>query len=250
MAGNLRRDAWAYGRNLRDHLLSRYSQEYGVEVPPPPATIADELLTDFLGASLRFDPLSLDLYAQTEWRDGIPVVTVNSLTGQIPGVKDPLGVQNVAKLHEAVHVDRDLPPLKTSSQLTLAGFDPPFRIACYRSVGERKGGGTKPNSLGSAPSDSTREFWAEEAGRAAAVSYQALSISPAFRNFVTLAPRVGPSINGEKWRLLKLAATDIGVNISALVKQLQLEGRVVTVMENGKTLIYGQPSLLEASEKA
>ena len=47
MAGNLRREAWAYGRNLRDHLLSQYRQEYGVDVLPPPATIGDELLTDY-----------------------------------------------------------------------------------------------------------------------------------------------------------------------------------------------------------
>ena len=94
-----------------------------------------------------------------------------------------------------------------------------------------------------------REFWAEEAGRAAAVSQQALSLSPAFRNFVVLAPRVGPGLNGEKWRLLNLAAADIGVNISALVKQLQLEGRISLEKENGKTLIYGQPTLLDVVAK-
>ncbi len=45
--------------------------------------IVDELLTDFLGVTLRFDPLPLQVYAQTEWKDSRPVVTVNSLTEQI-----------------------------------------------------------------------------------------------------------------------------------------------------------------------
>lgn len=248
MVGSLRRDAWAYGRNLRYYLLSQYSEQYGIEVPPPPATIADELLTDFLGVSLRFDPLSLELYAQTEWKHGRPVVTINSLTGQILGVKDSLGVQNVAKLHEAVHVARDLPGLKSGPQLPLAGIDPSFRIACYRRAGAKNGANVLPDPLNSVGSDSTREFWAEEAGRAAAVSHRALALSPAFRNFVTLAPKVGRGINGEKWRLLYLAAADIGLNVSALVKQLRLEGRIVTEMEGGKTMIYGQPLLLEVSE--
>jgi hypothetical protein len=248
MGGSLRTEAWAYGRNLRNYLLSQYSEEYGVEVPPPPATIADELLTDFLGVTLRFDPLSLDLYAQTEWKRGKPVVTINSSTHQIPGVKDPLGVQNVAKLHEAIHVARDLPGLKSGPQLPLAGVDPPFRIACYRRAGAKNGPNVKPDPLNSVASDTTREFWAEEAGRAAAVSHRALAMSPAFRNFVTLAPKVGRGINGEKWRLLYLAAADIGVNVSALVKQLRLEDRIATEIEGGKTMVYGQPLLLEVSE--
>ena len=167
---------------------------------------------------------------------------------QIPGVKDALGVQNVATLHEAVHVERDLPALKVGPQLAFTGFDQPFRITCRHTAGPSYAGANQIPT-GSSGSVSSREFWAEEAGRAAAISYQALSLSPAFRNFVTLAPRAGPGLNGEKWRLLGLAATDIGVNISALVKQLKLEGRLITEIENGKTLIYGQLSLLEVSEK-
>jgi hypothetical protein len=102
MRDSLRQEAWDYGRSLRDHLVSRYRAEYGIDIPPPPGRIIDELLTDFLGVSLRFDPLPLIIYAQTEWKDGRPVVTVNSLTGKIPGVKDEEGVQTMAKFHEAV----------------------------------------------------------------------------------------------------------------------------------------------------
>ena len=43
-----RREAWRYGRNMRNQMVNWYRAEYGVGVPPPPALIVDELLTDFL----------------------------------------------------------------------------------------------------------------------------------------------------------------------------------------------------------
>ena len=72
MRDPLRLEAWHFGKALRNQLVSRYREEYGVDVPPPPALIVDELLTDFMGASLKFDPLPLEIYAQTEWKDGRP----------------------------------------------------------------------------------------------------------------------------------------------------------------------------------
>ena len=57
-----------------------------------------------------------------------------------------------------------------------------------------------------------REFFAEEAGRAAAVSYQALSRSEAFQGFCRLGDKGPTTDNGEMWRLLNLAAWEIGVN--------------------------------------
>ena len=67
MIDPLRLEAWKYGRTLRNQLVSRYREEYGVDVPPPPALIVDELLMDFMEASLTFDSLPLEIYAQTEW---------------------------------------------------------------------------------------------------------------------------------------------------------------------------------------
>ena len=135
MRNQRRQEIWAYGRALRDQLLSRYRDEYGEDIPRPPAMIVDELLTDFLGATLCFDPLALQVYAQTEWKDGRPLVTVNSLTEQIPGVKDAAGVQNVAKFHEVVHVDRDLPELKSNPQLSFPDVGPPTSIVCHWALG-------------------------------------------------------------------------------------------------------------------
>ena len=80
MSDPLRLEAWNYGRALRNQLVSRYREEYGVDVPLPPALIVDELLTDFMEVSLRFDPLPLEIFAQTEWKDGRALVTINSLT--------------------------------------------------------------------------------------------------------------------------------------------------------------------------
>ena len=226
-----RREAWAYGRALISRLLNKYREEYGEEVPPAPALIADELITDFLGAVLRFDPLSKDLFAQTDWVDGKAVVTINSLTATIDRVKDASGVQNVAKLHEAVHVDRDLHLLRTGQTLPLPGFDAPSRIKCYRKTSPR---------WATRGSEWVREFWAEEAGRAAAVDHSALARSDAFRSFASVNTLIP---NGQRWSLLYEAASDIGINISALVTQLELEGRIVIETQEGRKVVHVQPGM-------
>ena len=211
-----------------------YCDEYGVEIPPAPALIADELITDFLGAQLRFDPLSTDVFAHTDWVDGKAVVTVNSMTSVIAGVKDDIGVQNVAKLHEAVHVDRDLEVLRTRQTSMLPGFESFEPIKCYwkASPGRSSNG-----------SEWLREFWAEEAGRAGAVDYSSLAQSHAFRSFATMNTFMP---KGQRWSLLYESAKDIGVNISALVTQLELEGRVVIVKEKGRRVINVQPGMMDA----
>jgi hypothetical protein len=174
-------------------------------------------------------------------------VTVNSLTGKIPGVKDEAGVQNVAKFHEAVHVDRDLPELKAGPQLSFPNFAPPTRIVCHRGFNRWKPP-SSPSRPGIAGDYSLREFWAEEAGRAAAISYQALARSEAFRAYKRLTQMGSGAANGERGRLLRRAAEDIGVNISALVKQLELEDRIIVQKEGGRQVIYPQPAFLMIME--
>lgn len=232
-ARGVREQAWAFGRRLRDDLLLQYKREYGVAIAPPPAKIVDELLTDFLQAELQYLPLADDRFAETRWDNGKAVVRINTLTASIPGVKDAEGVQNVGKWHEAIHVVSDLEALRLAPQTPLPGFEAGHEIACYQ-TGRR-----------SAPvTERHREFWAEEAGRAAAVSLPALARSDAFRRL----PRVGRRSLGpaqEVWPLLYQAAEDIGVNISALVKQLSLEGWIVVVKEQGRERVYVQPALAE-----
>jgi hypothetical protein len=228
-----RREAWAYGRELRDGLLAEYQRKYGLQSPPPPALIIDELLTDSLNVDLRFDPLPTDVYAQTEWINGRAVVTVNTLSGHIPGVKDAAGVDNVGKWHEAIHIVRDLHVVRTVPAPMLPGFEAPPTVTCHRGL---------RRSL--TPECIAREFWAEEAGRAAAVSFVALAQSQSFQELCEIASRVAGPVPGG-FPLLYEAAKDIGVNITALVKQLTLEGRIEVRQESGRRTVCVQPSLTQ-----
>lgn len=225
-----RQAAWASGRELRDRLLAEYVASYHPKTPPAPALVAAELLRDFLDADLHYDPLAADRYAMTTVEDGQVVVTVNSEIARIEGVKDPQGVENVAVWHEMIHVAKDVESLLRPATLQLPGFEEPPSIVCYRA------GANRP-SLGADRLE--REFWAEEAGRAAAVSLEALSRSAPFQELMQEARR-GPNVRGA-WPLLYKAAQDIGVNITALVKQLSLEGRIV--VEGGEVVV--QPGLGE-----
>jgi hypothetical protein len=230
-----RRAAWAFGREFRDGLLSQFKERYGILDAPPPALIIAELLTDFVDVDLKDDPLALNVQAQIEWLDGKPRVTTNSRIDRIKGVKDPGGVKNVAMWHEAVHAVRDIDAIRVNATGLLPGFEAPPRIVCYRSG---------PRSTSSVVW--AREFWAEEAGRAAAVSHPALATSPAFCELLFVAGRSGGRVK-QGWPLLYQAAHDIAVNSTALVKQLRLEGLIVTPKDTSQG-IKVQTSLLESRE--
>jgi hypothetical protein len=223
---------WEHGRQQRNRLLFEYSKAYGASTVPPPAKVIDELLTDFLGAELRYGPLPSSVFAQTEWISdtGKPRVTVNSMTADIEGVRDAEGVQNVAKWHETMHVVDDLHVVRLELQRTLPGFTAP-KIVCHRSP-----------EVGLAPEVRKREFLAEEAGRAAAVCHEALAQSEAFLELCHLAARsCGPI--PQAWPLLYRSAADIGVNISALTRQLSLEGRISLQGPGGRE-VHVQPALI------
>jgi hypothetical protein len=225
-----REAAWRLGRDLRAQLLSWYCQEYGCVLPPPPALIVDELITDGLGAVLRFDPLPPDRFAQTQLQDGVVVVTINTLTGDIRGVKDEAGVQNVAKCHELIHVSEDRSELaSTEGMLKLPGFEQPAAKVCLRGSGPRPGQFDR------------REFRAEEAGRAFAVSMPALQATEGFQRFHSVAQANDGEGTGA-WRSLYGAATEIGVNISALVTQLEHEG-LIYIVRQGRSRIFVTPRL-------
>jgi hypothetical protein len=226
--------AWERGRLLRDDLLTQFATTYGCSTTPPPAKIGDEIITDILGAELRFDPLPTNVFAQTEWVRGRPRVTINSRTADIRGVRDADGVQNVGKWHEVIHITDDLDALRAGvSAAALPGFEVSPRIVCYRSEGAK-----------GSPEAAAREFWAEEAGRAAAVSFEALARTGAFRELCKAASTGSGPITGG-FPLLYGAAEEIGVNTTALVKQLTLEGWIVVTKESGRNVVYVQPRLNE-----
>ena len=228
---DLRREAWRFGRGLRDALLADYARAYG-EASPPPATIGGELLTDFLGARLAYDALPLTVFAKTAWDEDRALVTVNSRLGEIPGVKDAEGVENVAIWHEIMHERRDLPALRRGPQTAVPGMGPSDPIACYR---DPRAGGLRGAAL-------RREVFAEEAGRAAAVSWPHLLRADGFRDFLDLANR-GRASRPAGWPPLYRAAEAIGVNISALVRQLEAEGFVIVDRSGDRPLLHPQPGL-------
>ncbi|HXF50744.1 MAG TPA: hypothetical protein VNM43_03565 [Dehalococcoidia bacterium] len=222
-----RRAAWAYGRSLREELLAKYREEFGLAAAPAPAKVVDELFP-YLGASLRFEPLPLDRFAETVVVDGRPLVRVNERLRDIPGVKDAHGVENVAKWHELVHVARDLDVLRAPASAMLPGFAAPGFV-CRRAVG-------------ALPAVEAREFFAEEAGRAAAVSLRALQRAEPFRLLLARAHDGAEPVAGA-WTLLYESAEAIGVNISALVKQLSLEGLIVVDGRGSGSRVYVQRPL-------
>lgn len=227
----IQRDAWAFGRSVRGSLLEKYEQEYGA-LAPPPALIGPELLTDFMDVALAYDALDLNVYAETTWQDGRALVTVNSRTREIEGVKDAQGVMNVGVWHELIHVERDLSEVRVGSQAAFEGMLPNLTIACRR---DRQRAERRSEEF-------RREFFAEEAGRAAAVSFPHLIKTDDFRQFVYLAEqRLASGANG--WRCLYAAAEAIGVNISALLKQLEAEGYLAVERGAGRSTLHPQPGL-------
>jgi hypothetical protein len=166
-------------------------------------------------------------FAETEVLPTETVVRVNSLTGEMPGVKDPAGVQAVAKWHEGIHIVVDGPGIGGQQQLLL-NLEPP-KVICRRG-----------DPIDRSSAQAAREFFAEEAGRAAAVSFPHLRRSAAFQEL--MAPNARRT-NGRSWQCLYKAAEDIGVNSNALVKQLQLEGHISIEIQAGRRILLVQQSL-------
>ena len=224
--------SWASGRERAARALQWYQTEYGVAIPPAPAKIIDELLTDYLGASLSYDPLPQDTFAKVCWRDGQPVVTVNARISLMANVKDHLGVEAVAKCHELVHIQDDGPMAESAPQGLFPGFEAPTVMTCFRSVSDSRDEASRQC-----------EIQAEEIGRAFAVSWSHLERSGAFQALLRFAGRPAP--RGEAWRLVYESAADLGISATSLVRQLTLEGCIALVKEDGKPQLYIQPGLLD-----
>ena len=176
--------------------------------------------------------LPLTVFAQTAWDEDRALLTVNSRIAEIEGVKDAEGVAHVAIWHEIMHVQRDLPTLRRGPQTAFAGMRPGRTIACSR---DPRAGGLRGEEL-------RREYFAEEAGRGAAVSWPHLRRTDGFRDFLDLATR-GRASGTAGWPPLYRAAAAIGVNISALVRQLEAEGFLIVDRSGDRPVLHPQPGL-------
>jgi hypothetical protein len=120
----------------------------------------------------------------------------------------------------------------------LDGLAAPPPIVCYR-VGV-------PRATSETAQEKSREIWAEEAGRAAAVSLPALRRTEPSLELLDRARRSQGAVRSA-FPLLYRAAEAIGVNISALTKQLRYEGLIVIERSGTDNSVFVQPSLLESA---
>ena len=110
----------------------------------------------------------------------------------------------------------------------------PTPIACYR---DPRAGGLRGAELRSAARFSRRRPAAPRP------SPGLISCGPtAFRDFLDLANR-GRASRPAGWPPLYRAAKAIGVNISALVRQLEAEGFVIVDRSGDRPLLHPQPGL-------
>jgi hypothetical protein len=196
--------------------VKAFVQEERITERPMLKDIIDYLIEDVQGARLREEVLPLDRYAQTELIAGRTEVSINSRIREIPGVRHVTGIVYVAKWHESIHVARDFPALGKAQEVaqpTLPGVEAelPQLVAC-RGFNE----GLQGESRG-------REFFAENAGIAAAICGEDLRRTPTYASFMNRAAD-GGDLGTSGWDQLYRTAEFIGVNPSALLTYFQHTG--------------------------
>lgn len=211
-----RREAWNLGIEHREKLLGILMPHRSPNAPPLLKDVVDDLLEYAQGVRLRSEVLPLDVFAQSEVIGSRIEVSVNNRIPEMRGVIDASGVATVAKWHESVHVERDLRPKGMSeTQLPMSGMED----ATQRLIVCRRAGASQ------APNVDEREFFAENAGLAAAIAFRDLDRSSAFREFSAVAKQ-GGDITVPGWTLLAQSAAEIGVNRTALSTYLVQRGQL------------------------
>ena len=229
-----RDDAWNLGIAHREYLISQYMEKHELRERPFLKDIVDDLIEEIQGARLREEVLLLDTFGQTELVNGRIEVSINSRIAKMPGVKNAIGVAHVTKWHESFHVDQDMGSERgapQSQQLAFSVIDSqaPRLIIC------RNIGSTDSNIAG-------REFIAENAAVAAAISDADLNRCDAFQEFQLLI-KPGGVYGGMAWRLLYQTEQDIQVNISSLVKYFEHRGLFRIEKLRGENLIIVDPQM-------
>jgi hypothetical protein len=224
---------WNYGVQHRETLLREYMARKGLTTRPFLVDVIDELIEEIQGARLTEGVLPLDRFAQTERRNGRIVVTINSRISAIPGVRDAEGVAYVGKWHESIHIPRDF-----ATSPALAPWQQPLRSA--EGLDDRQTIVCRSTKLGATRRERDREFIAETAALAAAISGRDLERSPDYQQFRARAAD-GGDIGPIAWKLLRGAAQFIGVNRTALKKYLEQRGHIQVDMRDGRERLIAAP---------
>lgn len=227
-----RAEAWPFGEQHRESLLREHMQRRGLTKRPLLHEVVEDLIEDIQGARLVEEVLPLNTYAQTESEGGRIRVVMNSRVAEIPRVKDPKGVRYVTLWHESIHVALDMnpdPALSSGAQLGFSGIQGPDTkvIACRTA----RPAGREQQAL---------EFFAENAGLAAAIAEQDLQRCPAYRDFLNRMDRGGVL----PWPIAYDIARFIGVNIRALNRYLDHRGFARVADQDGKSVLVAAKALV------
>ncbi len=219
---------WRLGVEHREALLAQYMVFYGLTERPPLKSIYRELLSEIQGARLIYAPLPMDRYAQTEVVNGRTEITINTLIGRMPGIKDHHGVEHVAGWHESFHVAvdverRDLPPLTYLTRGLGGSTSSP--LLCDANQNDQRGW-------------TVRERAIETAALAAAIADADLRRTLSYLNFLQLASW-GGDMGAPGWQFLESIAGRIGVNRTALRRYLEQHGICRFSAVDGKNRLIG-----------
>ena len=224
-----RAQLWRIGVEHRETLVAQHMARFGWTERPPIHLIYDELIEEIQGVRLLDGPLPMDRYGQTELKaNGRPVITINSLIGRMPRVKDEHGVAHVAAWHESIHIlvdveRRDLPPLTDLRNGLEASTSSPF--LCQATNGDEHRWSLWEQAI-------------EAAALAAAIADADLRRSTNDMKFARLAAN-GGDMGPEGWRLLSWISTAIGVNRTALRRYFEQHGICHFTQEDGTPRLIG-----------
>ena len=224
-----RREAWDYGNRHRDRLVDGYVIDHRLTERPFLKDIIDDLIEEQQHVRLLSGPLRLDTYGQTERIGGRIEITVNSRINEMIYVKDVDGVANATKWHESVHAERDLGVQEIDGDgsqqvFTVPGFEKhSLGLIVCRDV----------EKIGYGGEEREREFFAENAGIAAAISGADLLRCEEFLEFKELVI-LGGDITLPGWDLIKAIAGRIGVNRTAITRYFCQRGIVQTEQIGGR----------------
>jgi hypothetical protein len=216
------------GVEHRETLVVEYMTRHHLTRRPLLKNIWHELIEDIQDVPIVDEPLPMDRFAQTELVNGRPRITINTLIGRMPKVKNPERIRPVSGWHESIHIPvdverRDIPPL---TELTSGlGADTSSPLLCQAITRD-------PQQW------SLREQAIEAAALAAAIADADLKVGSAYLNFLEYTSWGGDP-DGVGWHLLCQVSASIGVNVTALARFFEQHGLCRRVMRAGRFHLHG-----------